>query len=480
LKLTTAGRLVLWLGICLLAVSALLSSTLVLLSAALLFLYLLIEGLSFHRAVALAKDLVKVESRPSTIETAIGRPFKVETVVTNDSPSEFSVVRFSHDLPPQIDEVRDPPSLTLQSNGRQHTETILRTNLPGRFEITTSTTFLERRSHLFSQAVVFPNKVIIMARPVINRSVDPIETGALEDLVADHRRMGSGTDFVGIRPYNIQDNFHRIDWKATARLGKLMTRESYLERDPTIILVVDVSHSMNTRRGGPSVLEAFLNEASNFLAAIPIASPMGLILYGRQEVVASIEPMQGAGSRERILHTLLERSKAASVSMSPQRGSIRTYADLTQSTNSLMRESESAVRSKGYLERLSALATFIVPFYERAQSKYFERVREEGAFKAFKIVRDFPEPVLVIVISDGETNIDGLADGARNARMLNHRVVLAVVAVAESAKRIEVLSDLVSQGVGFLRCRPEELSRAINAEILRSSHSRTTLVKAPR
>jgi uncharacterized protein (DUF58 family) len=478
LELTTAGRVILWLGICLLAAGTLISNVLTLLSAALLFLYLLVEGVLFHRAVNLAKETIKLESRPSMIETTVGRPFKVETVITNASHSEFSIVQFSHDLPPHInEEPSTPPKLTLQSYGKQLTETLLRTKIPGRFETTASTTFLEGRSHLFSQAVAFPNKITIMARPLVNRSVGPIEASVLQDLVADHRRGGTGTDLAGIRPYNIQDDFHTIYWKATARAGKLMARESYLERDPTIILMVDVSASMNARTYGPSILEGFLNEAGNFLAAIRIASPMGLILYDRHRVVANIEARQGVDNRERIVRTLLERSKTRSVLLSPERQIIRPYADWYRATNSMMRNSAFTVRTKGYWERLSTFASFVLPFYERAESKYFEHVRGQGAFKAFEIICTFREPVLVIVISDGKSNLDGVAQGAKSTRILDHEIILVVIGSVEPTDQIELMSDLQHQGIGVLRCRPDELSRAVNAKILELSHRRAFLVR---
>jgi hypothetical protein len=307
---------------------------------------------------------------------------------------------------------------------------------------------------------------------LVSRSVDPIEAGVLADLAIDHLRRGTGTDLAGIRPFNIHDDFHRIDWKATARTGKLMTRESYLERDPTIMLMVDVS-SMNTRRHGPSILEAFLNEAGNLLAAIRPTSPMGLILYDRREVVANIEARQGVNSRERILRTLLERSKPTSAPAPLERRAIRPYADLARETKALMRESAFVAKTKWYWERLSTFASFILPFYERAESKYFDRLRGQGAFKAFEIICTFPEPVLVIVISDGETNLDGLAEGAKNAKIMNHQVVLAILSELEPTKRIEIFSDLERQGVAILEYRPGELSRTINAEILKLAHSRS-------
>jgi hypothetical protein len=312
-----------------------------------------------------------------------------------------------------------------------------------------------------------------MARPSGSRSVDPIEADALEHLVADHKRRGSGTDLAGIRPYNVQDDFHSIDWKATSRAGKLMTKESYLEKDPTIILMVDVSSSMNARRQGFSTFEAFLSEGGKFLAAIRTASPLGLILYDKHDVVANIEARQGVGTRERILRTLLEGSKNTSVLVSPERRIIRRHADLARPVNSLMRQSTFAAKTKRYWERLSTFAAFTLPFYERAESKYFERLRGEGAYKGFEIICDFPEPALVIVISDGKSDLDGLAEGAKRARILNHQVVLAIIAAHGPGQQIEILSDLEGSGVGVLRCSPEELSRAVNTEILKLSRGRT-------
>ncbi len=481
MELAPTGSLIAWLGVSLLVVGIFLSNTLILLSAALLFLFFLFEGVSFRRAVNLVKDSLTLESRPSTIETTVGRPFKVETVVTNASHSEFSIVRFSHNLPPQIDEEsHGPRTLTLQSYGKQHIETLLKTKIPGRLEITTSTTLLERRAHLFRQAVAFPDKVIIIARPLASRSVDPIEAGVLADLAVDHVRRGTGTDLAGIRPFNIHDDFHRIDWKATARTGKLMTRESYLERDPTVILMVDVSSSMNTRRYESSILEAFLSEAGNLLAAIRPTSPMGLILYDRREVVANIEPMQGVNSRERILRALLERVKTTSAPARLERRTILPYADLARELKALMRDSAFAAKTRGYWERLSTFASIVLPFYQRVESKYFERMRRQGAFKAFETICAFSEPVLAIAISDGRANLDGLVEGAKNARTLNHQIVLAILSELDSTNPIEIISDLEAQGIGILRCAPQELSRAISRQVFELSRNRTIATSATR
>lgn len=476
MELTPTGRLVLWLEVSLLAVGIFLSDTPILLSSAFLFLCLLFEGASFQRAVNRFKHSIRLESCPSAIETAVGRPFKVETVVTNASRSRFSIVRFSHSLPSQIgEEVHVPPRLVLHPHGKQQIETILETKNPGRFEITTSTILVERRGHLFSQAVTFPDEIVIIGRPLISRSVLPIETGVLTDLAVDHLRRGTGTDLAGVRPFNTRDDFHSIDWKATARRGKLMTKESYLDKDPTVMLMVDASFSTSAGMGDSSIIEELLNEAGNLLAAIRPVSPVGLILYDEQSVIENIEARGGESNRERILCTLLEKTKNTPVGLPLSRPAIRTVGDFAKETNALRRKSTIVAKTKAQWERFLWFASFVLPFYDRATSKYFERLGRQGIFKAFQIVCSYPEPVLLIVITDGHTNLEGLVEGAKNARRLNHQIILGFLAARGTSERTSISSALERQGVGSLRCKPEELTKAINAEIAKLGHSRTIL-----
>jgi uncharacterized protein (DUF58 family) len=479
LELAPVGRLFLWLSVSLVGVGIFFFNALILLTATFLFMYLLFEGVSFHRAVNLAKDSIILEHYTPAIETSIGQAFIVETTITNSSYSKLRIARFSHNLPSQIEEIR-APTVRAESHEKQRIETLLTTSTPGRAEIIKSTILLEERKHLFCQRTEFPDKVVITARPLVDLTVDPIETSVLSDLAVDHLRRGTGTDLAGIRPFYMLDDFHSIDWKATARTGKLMTRESYPERDPTILLMIDVSSLANMRTHGSSLFEGFLSEAGNLLAAVRPVSPLGLILFDDRRVIVNIEPMQGVNSRERILCTLLERAKTVSAPSLLERPGVRPYADLAREANALTRKSAFAAKTKAYCERFSSFASFILPFYERAECKYFERLRRQGVFKAFETICTRPEPVLLIVISDGKTNLDGLAEGAKNARILNYQVVVAVLAEPEQTKRIAILSDLEGQGVGILRCCPEELSRAINAQILELSRSRTTPVEMTR
>jgi uncharacterized protein (DUF58 family) len=55
---------------------------------------------------------------------------------------------------------------------------------------------------------------------------------------------GSGFDLHQIREYSQGDDVRCIDWKGTARTGRLLVKECYEERNRTIVILVDASASL--------------------------------------------------------------------------------------------------------------------------------------------------------------------------------------------------------------------------------------------
>jgi uncharacterized protein (DUF58 family) len=471
LELTPIGRLFLWLNVSLGAAAIFLPNAFIFLAAALLLLFLLFDGTLFHRATKLVTDSIKLQNSPRTVETQVGKAFKLETVLTNCSISKLRIVRLIHNLPTGIEEVRSP-TIREESQGKKRIVTLLRACTSGSRAITKSTVVLEGRMHFFSHRAEFSNKVAITALPIVDRIVDPIETNLLSDLAVDHSRRGAGTDLAGIRPFRMLDDFHCIDWKATARTGKLMTRESYLEKEPTVVLMIDVSRSMRFGNGKPSPLEGLLSDLGNLLAAIRPTSPLALILYDEQKIIANTEPKQGAYTNEEVLRTLLEKVKSTSVPRMSSRRRMRSYTELTKETRDLVHESTVSTKPEAHRGLGTDLASFILPFYEKATAKRFGNLKRQGAFQAFQATCALSEPALVIVISDGQTNLDGLAEGAKNARNRMHQIVLAIVSPHDTTERTEAFSVLRNEGVRILECLPTRLSAAVNSEILKLSQER--------
>lgn len=90
---------------------------------------------------------------------------------------------------------------------------------------------------------------------------------------------GRSLEFDDLRPYVAGDEVKDVDWKATARLGSLMTRRFVASRKQTVVLVVDTGRAMAaTAQSGESKLDL----------AILAAGTMGYIAARHGDLVALV------------------------------------------------------------------------------------------------------------------------------------------------------------------------------------------------
>jgi uncharacterized protein (DUF58 family) len=75
------------------------------------------------------------------------------------------------------------------------------------------------------------------------------------------RLQGAGSEFESLRDYMPDDELRRIDWKATARRGKLVARQYEVERSQTILLALDVGRTMRAEIDGVSKLDYAIRAA---------------------------------------------------------------------------------------------------------------------------------------------------------------------------------------------------------------------------
>src|SRR5690606_8763833 len=61
------------------------------------------------------------------------------------------------------------------------------------------------------------------------------------------RRRGEGTDFHQMREYRVGDSLRQIDWKATSRARKLISREYQDEKNQQLVVVLDTGRRMLAR-----------------------------------------------------------------------------------------------------------------------------------------------------------------------------------------------------------------------------------------
>ena len=86
------------------------------------------------------------------------------------------------------------------------------------------------------------------------------------------RQRGEGRSFASLREYVVGDDPRHIDWKATARRGKAITREFTIEQSQSVFCLIDSGRSMTQLAGTYTRFEHALSAA---LVLTDVASSAG-------------------------------------------------------------------------------------------------------------------------------------------------------------------------------------------------------------
>ncbi|MBX6333412.1 MAG: DUF58 domain-containing protein, partial [Gemmatimonadaceae bacterium] len=119
------------------------------------------------------------------------------------------------------------------------------------------------------------------------------------------RRRGEGSNFSNLREYVTGDDPRHIDWKATARRQKLITREYTVEQGQTVMIAIDSGRMMTQLAGTISRFEYALSSAT-LLADVAVQSrdQVGLLLFD-DEVRAFVPASRGREALERVRRALI-------------------------------------------------------------------------------------------------------------------------------------------------------------------------------
>ena len=114
------------------------------------------------------------------------------------------------------------------------------------------------------------------------------------------RTTGGDTEFERLREYTRDDEFRRIDWKATARQRRFMVRQYQQSRNQTIIFMLDCGRMMTAESQGVRVLD---QPISSILLLARVALDQGDrvgILAFSSRVLRFVAPVSGSG-KHRVL-----------------------------------------------------------------------------------------------------------------------------------------------------------------------------------
>lgn len=118
------------------------------------------------------------------------------------------------------------------------------------------------------------------------------------------RLLGEGTEFERLREYLPDDDYRRINWKATARRHQPITVEYQTERSQSVMILLDIGRLMQSPVGRMAKLDYGVN-AALLLAYVATGKgdKIGLMTFA-DEVTHFVGPRQGRGQFYRLLEVL--------------------------------------------------------------------------------------------------------------------------------------------------------------------------------
>src|SRR2546421_6876828 len=126
-------------------------------------------------------------------------------------------------------------------------------------------------------------------------------------LVSSHRKTswrGEGREFESMRDYVRGDELRHISWTATARRGKLTTRQYQIERDQTILIAIDGGRLMTARIEQETKLDSAVHAALALMSAAARAGDnAGLLVFGRK-IKSFLPPSRGRDHMDAALEAL--------------------------------------------------------------------------------------------------------------------------------------------------------------------------------
>lgn len=197
-------------------------------------------------------------------------------VLVNHKGNVNLYVELGVDLPDMWEQNKDNPVKIVKQGSSTKFELSVTPHRRGSYKINTLhykvTTFIGFFHMYFKNnvnitAIVYPDFTGVKEYLKLTRSNRLYELG-----VHKNRYKGSGTELNSLREYNQDDDAKFIDWKASSRLNRPVTKQFQMESQNDVVLVLDCGRLMSGEENNLSSLDHAVN---GILTLSHIAANMG-------------------------------------------------------------------------------------------------------------------------------------------------------------------------------------------------------------
>jgi uncharacterized protein (DUF58 family) len=238
----------------------------------------------------------------------IGAETEVRVHVQNNTARTFRL-RLKDEYPPEL-KLEAPREVELTVAGHASATLVYGLTPPrrGRYEFGRVAVRYRSRLGLVWVAAFAAEPETIKVYPNLRRAREAeLKALGARSLVAMRRRTawrGEGRDFESLREYVPGDELRHIAWTATARRGRLTTRQYQIERDQTVLIALDAGRLMTARIEQESKFDSAIHAALALMSAAERGGDhTSLAVFGRR-VKTFVPPGRGHEQTEAVMEAL--------------------------------------------------------------------------------------------------------------------------------------------------------------------------------
>ena len=249
-------------------------------------------GLIFHRRLGILRKELHVAQRLSKTKVFLGDSIDGELTIRNGSQLDAHILAVQPVLEKSLTFRMSSSFDELLRPGTASSSKFTITPLArGRFQMSGFTlTFTDARG-LFTGEVKYAQADWVEVYPGMKTQAPLTPLRLYGGSPEIFRRASTGTDYAGTREYVPGDDYHRIEWKATARLRTLMVKEFHPETHAMLQILIDAGRTMQEQSYvGTRLDEALAISQLLVQSAMGSADRVGILVYDESRIVKAVKP----------------------------------------------------------------------------------------------------------------------------------------------------------------------------------------------
>lgn len=232
----------------------------------------------------------------------------VELVITNQTRRRLVAEVIDH-LPDFCSAENMPRMIDLNVEQVTHLEYRVKAVERGGLKLSQCELWVNSELGFFKKRQILPcesfSKVYPNYRSIMNYAL--LSSDQKTNLLGIRQRQqrGDGLEFHQLREYRMGDSLRQIDWRATSRLQKIISKDYQQERDQNIIFLLDSGRRMRTKDSELSHFDQALN-ATLLVASIALrqGDAVGLKVFGGRD--RFLPPKKGPSSINAMLNNVYD------------------------------------------------------------------------------------------------------------------------------------------------------------------------------